>query len=510
MLVLCAVLTALQYRWTGEIARAEAERLRANIAQPARELARAFDAELTAACTQLIPTSAETDAKGREAAQLDRVRRWLDTKPRPIFSRIAIATREESALKLLRLDRDATPMPWPDEWNELRTDLTRRLATPGGPRFESRDGLLLDFAVFGGPRARGGANVGWLILELDRDYLRGTWLPELANQHLQTGAAQINEIEITAASDPALRIFASSSNPAGEPQATAKFHHSGRANESDSRWIMSIRQRPGELEAIVAASRRRNLTVAALLNALIIGAGILLVRHTRRSRHLAGAQMQFVANVSHELRTPLTVIRSAAHNLQRGVVQEPERIAQYSGLIIRHAEQLGDMVEQVLALAGAQRGSAMQRQPVSLIEVINDAIASTANDTETAQCEIEWQPPAALPVIIGDAAALRRALQNLITNAAKHGGAGHWIGISATANDHAVEVRVRDRGPGVPEREQATIFDPFVRGERAQSDQTRGSGLGLSLVREIAEAHGGRLAVHNDKGAVFTLQLPTA
>src|SRR5262249_23752240 len=156
--------------------------------------------------------------------------------------------------------------------------------------------------------------------------------------------------------------------------------------------------------------------------------GIALVRNTRRSRQLADAQMDFVANVSHELRTPLTVIRGAAHNLKRGVVQERSQVEQYSGLILQHTEQLTQMVEQFLELAGARKNRAgLASDPVALKDVLKDAIAASEHDTKAAGCDVQFDAPASLPVITGDAPALRRVFQNLITNAAKHGGDGKWI-----------------------------------------------------------------------------------
>ena len=336
------------------------------------------------------------------------------------------------------------------------------------------------------------------------------WLPDLAKKHLQTGGDRIHDIAIQTVNSPATLLYTTANGTAAEAQASVKFNRSGRDGDGSARWILEVRSRPGKLEAVVSTSRQRNLAIAVLLNALMLGAGVLLVRHTRRSRELADTQMKFVANVSHELRTPLTVIRGAAHNLQRGVVQEPGRIAQYSGLIIQHTEQLTDMVEQVLALAGAQRGSAMQRVPVSLVNVVNEAITATAPETQAAQCSVEWHPPATLSPITGDAAALRRAFGNLISNAAKHAGEGCWIGISVTSHDQEIEVQVRDHGLGIPEAELAMIFEPFVRGERAQAAQVRGTGLGLSLVREIIETHGGSISVRNENGAVFTMKLPIA
>ena len=255
----------------------------------------------------------------------------------------------------------------------------------------------------------------------------------------------------------------------------------------------------------MSASRTRNLAVAMLLNALMLTTGIVLVRNTRRSRQLAVAQMDFVANVSHELRTPLTVIRGAAHNLKRGVVQERSQVEQYSGLILQHTEQLTQMVEQLLELAGARKNRAgLASEPVALTGVLKEAIAAAEHDTKAAGCVVQFDAPGSLPAIAGDAPALRRVFQNLITNAAKHGGEGKWIGVSAASvngrNPPMIEVLVTDRGAGIPESEQAEIFKPFVRGTAAKANQVRGSGLGLTMVREIVGLHHGEVSVTSKLG----------
>jgi signal transduction histidine kinase len=227
--------------------------------------------------------------------------------------------------------------------------------------------------------------------------------------------------------------------------------------------------------------------------------------------------MAFVANVSHELRTPLTVIRGAGHNLLRGVAREPGQIEQYSRLIIQHAEQLTNMVEQILELAGARKhASTTAHEPVDIAGVLHEAVAATKPDTEAAHCEIQLECSPGLPPVSGEAPALRRVFQNLITNAAKHGGRGGWIGIGVTraetGNAPQVEIRVADRGPGIPRAELTEIFKPFFRGAAAQAGQVRGSGLGLSVVREIVEAHGGTVSVESQPGhgAVFVVRLPAS
>jgi signal transduction histidine kinase len=280
--------------------------------------------------------------------------------------------------------------------------------------------------------------------------------------------------------------------------------------------VLETRYRPGALEAAVLGSRRRNLGVALGVNALIFLVGVALVRHTRRSRALAEAQMNFVANVSHELRTPLTVIRAAAHNLEHGVVSERDRIADYAALIQTHAENLGEMVEQILALAAARRRKEVKREPVAIADVLASSVAVCKPETTAAGCKVVMEVTEDLPEVRGDAAALGRVFQNLISNAAKHAASGRWIGISVAAvngtEPPAVEVTVSDKGPGIPKEEQAAVFQPFTRGGAAREAQRRGSGLGLSLVREIVKQHGGSVSLASEpgQGATFTVRIPTA
>lgn len=535
LLVLCGILTVLQYHWTGEVSRAEVTRLRGALSEQAQSLVRDFDSELARSSRALLPSLAELTSQGCEAAHVARLREWKSSSPRPLFARIAVVVAAQDGLELHGLDQTAekfVPLQWPPRWAPLKDCLDRMRMTPGGAGpFVDRSGALLEFPVFGG-----GIGIReWLILELDLDYVRQVWLPELVRKYLNFGDKSLYEVEVKTVAIPAALLY--SSNPEAaenrEPPFSIKFHRRGKTAEGPRRrppddplgpaprvppewnvWVLEVRPRPGALEAVVSASRRRNFAVAALVNGLILAAGVALVFHTRRSRQLAQAQMNFVANVSHELRTPLTVIRGAAHNINRGVVRERAQLEQYSGLIIQHTEQLTDMIEQLLELAGARKHqAALARNPVNIARVLQDAIAATQPDAEIARCALELSLPTDLPEVSGDVSALRRVFQNLLTNAARHGGTGGWIGVTAMAvngTEPMLEVRVADRGPGIPENEQVEIFKPFVRGAAAQEKQIRGSGLGLSLVKEIVEAHGGAILVRSQpgQGATFTVRLP--
>lgn len=547
----CAVLSVLQYRWTGELSRAEAERLRAGINEQAQEFCRAFDSTLTRSCEALVPTDQDLNDATREQIHVQLFEKWKSGNPRPIFSHVAVAVSTQFSAQLFEQSQTTgklAPVPWPVDWNPMQMPFPRRPMS-GPPPFENTQGLLFAFPVFngrfwsngppdrlsgfGGAGSLGGRGPGfgrgrppegeWVIFTLDTNYLCNTWLPELTRRYLNPGAQPFNDVEIKTVSLPRTLIFSSpgQSTNTFESPVTVRFNRQGRSPDNrrgpgaDFCWELQVRPHLGAVEAIVDASRRRNLTVALVLNGLIFAAGFALLAHTRRSRQLAQAQMAFVANVSHELRTPLTVIRGAGHNLLRGVAREPGQIEQYSRLIIQHTEQLANMVEQILELAGARKhSSAAARVPVAIAGVLQEAVASTRQDTEAAHCEVRLDLSPNLPPVNGEVSALRRAFQNLITNAAKHGGQGGWIGISATrvenGNSPMVEIKVADRGPGIPRTELPEIFKPFFRGAAAQARQIRGSGLGLSLVREIVEAHGGAVSVESQigSGATFVVRLP--
>ena len=174
---------------------------------------------------------------------------------------------------------------------------------------------------------------------------------------------------------------------------------------------------------------------------LTLSIGLLTVT-SRRSQRLARQQMEFVAGVSHELRTPVAVIKSAAENLSQGVVGNADRVKRYGQMIEGEARRLGEMVERVLQYAGIESGLGYgARTPLAPAEIVESAIDSAlpllGPDTVTVHREI----PDALPPVMGDAAALRSAVHNLVANAVKYGGQDRWVGIKAEAGPRGPRVR---------------------------------------------------------------------
>jgi signal transduction histidine kinase len=222
-------------------------------------------------------------------------------------------------------------------------------------------------------------------------------------------------------------------------------------------------------------------------------------------------QFRFAAGVSHDLRTPLTAIRGAAFNLVSGVVKEPAAVGRYGNIILRNAEELTSMIENVLAFSATLHSKHEDRsESFDVGDLVQHAAAAMAQEVEQAGCRIEVTVAPDLPAVAGDPLAIEHAFRNLIGNAVRHASQGKWIGVSAARCSEGVEVRVCDRGPGITDAERDRIFDPFFRSEQTRASQVRGTGLGLSLAKDAVERHHGTIAVNNSPGggAQFTVRLP--
>jgi signal transduction histidine kinase len=292
----------------------------------------------------------------------------------------------------------------------------------------------------------------------------------------------------------------------------------GPIDGGPGRWRLAVRHRAGSLEALVAQTRRRNLGISGAILLLILATVAMAVQFSRQREELARLQMNFVAGVSHELRTPLTVIRTAAFNLRGKLASRPDQVERYGALIQAESERLGNLVEQVLQFASSEAGHVIRsREAVAVSSLIEESIRSSRARLGGERPVIERHIDDNLPPVMADQMAMTHALQNLIDNALKYGTeASNWIGIFATAaggrEGSAVEIRIADRGPGIPVEEQERIFDPFFRGRRAIEDQVHGTGLGLNLVKKIVEAHGGTIRVQSRpmEGTEFVIRIPAA
>jgi signal transduction histidine kinase len=313
---------------------------------------------------------------------------------------------------------------------------------------------------------------------------------------------------------------AGSGRPGGElrpPGFDPGMFRNPGMNPGDGLWQIQIQHRAGSLDAAVTNARRRNLAISFSILVLLGGSVISIVISTRHARRLAQQQVEFVAAVTHELRTPISVIHMAAQNLADGVIKGSEQTSRYGTLISRESRRLAGMIEQVLEFAsGESRREDLDLRNLHVVDLIDSAISATQPLIQEGGFQIEREIQPDLPDVMGDEPSLRRALQNLLDNAMKFSGSNRWIGLKAQAHSGRrtgeVKITIQDRGMGIPQDELGHIFDPFFRGKALVSAQIRGNGLGLSLVKSIIEAHGGRIAVDSmeGRGTNFSIFLPVA
>jgi signal transduction histidine kinase len=213
---------------------------------------------------------------------------------------------------------------------------------------------------------------------------------------------------------------------------------------------------------------------------------------------------EFVSIVSHEMRTPLAIVRGYAEMLldeQGGSLGElPEEYREPLSIIARRAQSLSEMVDDITALADIQTRD-LAREPVNLAVLVRDAMTSLRGIAEKAGLSVAWSIAAGGPQqIMGDPPLLRRMLDKLINNAIKFTPTGGKVVVSLRA-EGGLLLEVSDTGEGIPPEHQPFIFERFFQVDGSSTRKYGGIGLGLALVKEIAEAHGGRVTVTSQVGA---------
>jgi signal transduction histidine kinase len=535
------VLGTLQYRWIGQMADAERQRMRAGIEFAAHHFGDEFDHELTRMffAFQIAAPEATPDRL------LHRYDEWAALARDPRIVKAVYFVPPAGLDKLQLVDpatRTLHPVSWPASLATVRPILAAEIAEgqPARPIMPRAMVLIVpcgipriimerhheEMAMIAGLQQKvmmmhPMPSSVFMLIELDRDYIARVLLPDLTRRYFETPQGRQYEVAVVA-SDNGDVLYRSDDRSAPfrpdlilpifsvHPLRREPFEGSASSLEPPPQpgWQFLVRHHAGSLEEVVGATRRRNLILIGGILAVLAGTVLALVAMLRGAERLRLQQLEFVAGVTHELNTPVAALTSAGQNLADGIITEPSQVARYGSAIVKESRRLTEMIGQVLAYGGMQSRRKLPFAPVDAGAVIDEAVANCRWMADEQSVAIETQVGRNLPLVDGDAASLARAVQNLIGNAIRHGAAGKWVAIHASADDRSLLISVEDRGPGIAARDLPHLFEPFYRGRGA--DRVRGSGLGLTIVKQIATAHGGSVAVdrRREGGAVFTLRLP--
>jgi signal transduction histidine kinase len=277
-------------------------------------------------------------------------------------------------------------------------------------------------------------------------------------------------------------------------------------------WSVEFyQQNPDLFETFLISRRGIYFYVFFLLAGILIFGLILTNRTVSHELELSKMKSDFVSTVSHEFKSPLSSIRQLAELLQSGRVPSEDRRRQYYDVLVEQSERLSLLIDNILDFAKIEEGrkefnfEIVDIGPI-LLEIISTIQGSIRHNDFVIKVEIEKK----LPSITVDIAAITQVITNLIDNAIKYSGEAKNISIRAFAENQYLIITVKDYGVGIRKEEIDKVFERFYRGGDALTRTVKGSGLGLTLVKQIVEVHNGNVIVESKPGhgSTFSIRLP--
>ncbi|HEX8250876.1 MAG TPA: HAMP domain-containing sensor histidine kinase [Pyrinomonadaceae bacterium] len=255
-------------------------------------------------------------------------------------------------------------------------------------------------------------------------------------------------------------------------------------------------------------------SAASVLVLLFLIAGIFLTfRAISREMRLAQMKSAFVSNVSHELKTPLSLISLFAEILELGRVKDEEKKREYYRIIGEEIRRLNKLIDNILDFSKIEAGrKAYKFAEADIGEVVENVISVYQHQIINSGFQLKTNIPENLPTISIDRDAISQAILNLLDNAVKYSAETKEISVDVKTQDSFLRIEITDRGTGIPRAEQKKIFEKFYRAGNGLIHDVKGSGLGLSLVKHIIDAHRGKISVESEagKGSRFIIRLPLA
>ncbi len=349
----------------------------------------------------------------------------------------------------------------------------------------------------------------------DACYLKQTFFPQMLEEQVAQKSADQGGNRLAMMVYPADTEMGKDMKPLaatagwgdGKPEVMRKFEDAFRP------LALGIKYQGTSIEALGQTWVHRSFLILGILSLMIIG-GLLLTKHiVTKEMALARLKSDFVSNVSHELRTPLALIRLYAETLELGRITTREKKQQYYRIIRKESERLTALINNILDFSRIEAGrKEYEFRETDIAELVRNTLDSYRYQIEQQGFEFEESIDSNLPAVPVDREAIARALVNLVNNALKYSTDEKFLGVKLHRENGVLKLEVLDHGIGIARRDQSKIFEKFYRTGDPLVHNTKGSGLGLSLVRHITQAHGGEIAVESTpgKGSKFTLSLPVA
>lgn len=349
--------------------------------------------------------------------------------------------------------------------------------------------------------------VGVTGMILDTDYFKNVLLPQAIQESLDAYyPGRTSEKVIVAAYDNMGQTVYTSQAVKGQDDYKKMY----LPNFAD--WKVSIRSNQMTPKQWANWNFKFNLGLSALLTLALFGGLALALKTTAREMKLSQMKADFVSNVSHELRTPLASIRVFGEFMKLGRVKDEAKIQEYGAYIETESSRLTQLINNILDFSRIESGAkTYQFERADLVSVICDTLKTHEVKMQQSGFNVEFEKPLKpLSDVRLDTDAISQVFVNLLDNAIKYSGDSREIKVTIGQKEKFAFVSVQDFGVGIPSEEQNKIFEKFYRVSTGLVHDVKGSGLGLSLVKHIIEAHKGKVFVESElgKGSTFTIYLP--